>query len=206
MSSPSEGPVFGGPGLPPGVRAELRHELHHLREHWWWLTLLGVMLVVFGTAAIVVPTLTVVTTLAAVIMLGIGLMISGVAIIVAAFWTGRWSGFLLQMLVGLLYLVGGFAITAAPGEGAIAATLVLASFFIVLGSFRLVAALTFRFPQWGWVLLNGAVTLLLGVIIFRHFPSSAPWVIGLLVGVEMLFYGWTWIMLSLALRDSKELP
>ncbi len=200
MTQPTDSPVFPGAGLPPQLREEIRHELHHLRDHWWWLTLLGSLLVVCGTAAIVVPTLTVVTTLAAVIVLGVTLMIAGVAIIVAAFWTGRWSGFLLQMLVGLLYLVAGFAITEQPGKGAVAATILLASFFIVLGAFRIVVALSFRLPQWGWVLLNGVVTLLLGIIIYRHFPSSVPWVIGLLVGLEMLFNGWTWIMLSLALR------
>jgi uncharacterized membrane protein HdeD (DUF308 family) len=201
MSEPTILPPFPGAGLPPKLRDEIRHELHHLRDHWWWLTLLGALLVIGGTAAIVVPTLTVVTTLAAVIVLGVTLMVSGVAVIVAAFWTGKWSGFLLQILVGLLYLMAGFAITEQPGEGAVAATLLLASFFIVLGVFRVIAALTAHLPQWGWVLLNGVVTLLLGVVIYKHFPQSVPWVIGLLVGIEMLFNGWTWIMLSLALRS-----
>ena len=204
MSQPSDSPVFPGASLSPELRAEIRHELHHLRDHWWWLTLLGAPLVVGGTAAIVVPTLTVVTTLAAAVVLGITLMIAGVATIVAAFWTGKWSGFLLQMLVGLLYLVAGFSITEKPGQGAVAATILLASFFVVLGAFRIVAAFTLHLPQWGWVLLNGVVTLLLGVIIYRHFPKDVPWVIGLLIGLEMLFNGWTWIMLSLAIRGIRQ--
>jgi uncharacterized membrane protein HdeD (DUF308 family) len=199
MSQP-DAPFSPGTGLPPELRVEIKYELRHLRDHWWWLTLLGALLVIGGTAAIVVPTLTVVTTMAAVIVLGITLMVAGVAIIVAAFWTGRWSGFLLQILVGLLYLVAGFAITEQPAKGAIAATILLASLFIVLGAFRIVAALAFRLPQWGWVLLNGVVTLLLGIIIYRHFPKDVTWVIGLLVGLEMLFNGWTWIMLSVAIR------
>jgi uncharacterized membrane protein HdeD (DUF308 family) len=70
----------------------------------------------------------------------------------------------------------------------------------VLGTFRALAALVIRFPQWGWALLNGAITLLAGLVIYRHLPYSAPWVVGLLVGLEMLLNGWSWIMLSTALR------
>ena len=79
----------------------------------------------------------------------------------------------------------------------------MAAFFIVVGGFRIVASLAVHFPYWGWSLLNGIVTFLLGVIIYRlyhHFPPSAFWILGLLIGIEMLFHGWTWIMLSLAIR------
>jgi uncharacterized membrane protein HdeD (DUF308 family) len=60
--------------------------------------------------------------------------------------------------------------------------------------------LTVRFPHWGWAMLNGVVTFMCGAVIYRHFPKCALWVVGLLVGVELLFNGWTWIMLSLAIR------
>ena len=81
-------------------------------------------------------------------------------------------------------------------------TLFIAAFFIVAGGFRIVAAWSVRFPYWGWALLNGIVTFLLGVIIYRlyNFPRRRSGFIGLLVGIEMLFHGWTWIMLSLAIR------
>ena len=201
MSTPGEIPTSPLSPFSPSLREELKHELEHLREHWWWLLVLGIVLVAGGSAAIIVPTLTVTTTFVTILLLGITLMVAGVAIIVSGFWAGKWSGFLLQLLVGLLYVVGGFAITEKPGQGVVLATLVLAAMFIVLGSFRVVAALVYRFPQWGWVLLNGAVTLLAGLIIFRHLPEDALWVIGLLVGLELLFNGWTWIMLSLAIRN-----
>lgn len=204
MTTPAEGPVFGDPALPASLRAAIKHELHHLRDHWWWLLVLGILLATFGTLAILLPTFTIFTTFAAVVALGITLMIAGVAILVSAFWAGKWSGFMLQLLVGLLYLVSGFMITDAPEESSLPVTLLLAGFFIVLGAFRIAVALTFRFPQWGWVLLNGAVTLLVGLIIYRHFPESSLWAIGLLAGVEMLFNGWTWIMLSLVIRAAPK--
>ena len=89
----------------------------------------------------------------------------------------------------------GFLITDRPAPAAVVMTGFVAAFFIVAGIFRVAAALAVRFTHWGWALLNGVVTLLCGVIIYRHFPQSALWVIGLLVAIEMLFNGWSWIML-----------
>jgi uncharacterized membrane protein HdeD (DUF308 family) len=127
-------------------------------------------------------------------------MVGGIATIVASVWAGKWSGTLVQMLVGILYLVVGFMITEEPIRAAATLTAFIAAFFIVAGAFRIIAALSVRFPLWGWALLNGIVTFLLGVVIYRNFPQNIFWVIGLLVGIEMLFHGWTWIMLSLAIR------
>jgi uncharacterized membrane protein HdeD (DUF308 family) len=175
-------------------------ELQHVRSHWIWISLLGLVLVAAGTGAIVVPPATVGTTFAAVTFLGILLMVAGVATIVSSFWIGRWSGFLVQLLVGLLYVACGFVVTENPAISALTMTLFIAVSFVVLGIFRSIGALVLRFPQWGWALLNGVVTLLAGVVIYRQLPFDAVWVIGLLVGLEMLFNGWTWIMLGLALR------
>jgi uncharacterized membrane protein HdeD (DUF308 family) len=185
-------PPFGG---------ALRQEFRHLRENWWWFLLLGILLAVCGTAALVFPTMTVVTSFAAVVVLGVALMVAGLATIVAALWAGKWSGLLVQLLVGILYVVAGFGLADSPGRSAAILTLFLASLFIVAGTFRAVAALMMRFPHWGWTLLNGLITLLCGVIIYRHFPDAALWVIGVLVGVDMLFQGWTWIMLAIAVRN-----
>ncbi len=164
------------------------------------MLLLGVLLIVVGTAAIVVPSVTVGTTFAVTLFLGALLMVSGVATIVSAFWIGRWGGFLVQLLVGLLYLACGFLMTENPVVSALTITIFIAVSFIVLGTFRSVGALVMRYPQWGWSLLNGAVTLLAGIIIYRQLPSDALWVVGLLVGLELLFNGWTWTMLALFLR------
>ena len=186
----------------------LNREFQHLRSDWWWLLLYGVLLAVCGAVALVFPALTVLTSFMAVVLLGVALIIAGVATIVAALWAGKWSGLLLQMLVGVLYLTVGFMIMDTPLLKSVEAlTLFVAAFFIVVGGFRIVASLMIHFPFWGWSLLNGIVTFLLGVVIYRlysHFPPSAIWVLGLLIGFEMLFNGWTWIVLSLAVRDIPE--
>jgi uncharacterized membrane protein HdeD (DUF308 family) len=189
-----------GPGGSP-IERYMRHELHHLRDRWWWFLALGVLLVACGTVAIIFP---IVATVYVALLLGLLFLISGVATIVGAFWAGKWSGLLMQLLVGILYVVSGFVITENPIAGAGAITLFLSAAFIVLGIFRAAAALVVQFPQWGWALLNGVVTFLAGIIIFRNYPEDVFWVLGLLVGLEMLFNGWTWIMLSLALRSMPE--
>ena len=179
-------------------RSEVRvHEFHHLRLHWWWFLLLGLLLVVCGTTAIIFPAL---GSLAAVSVLAAILMISGAAMILSAFWAGKWSGVLVQLLVGILYLAASFVVTERPLVTVALLTLFIAVAFMVIGIFRILAALLIHFPQWGWALLNGTVTFLAGLIIYRHLPLDALWVIGLLVGLEMLFNGWTWIMLAMSIR------
>jgi uncharacterized membrane protein HdeD (DUF308 family) len=187
----------------PASNSAVRHELQHMQQHWCWFLLLGALLTMGGTAAIVVPLLTATASLVAMIVLGLVLMIAGAAVMIGSIWAGQWSGMLVHLLVGILYLGIGFLIIDNPVQAVMVATLYIAMIFILLGTFRIVAALVVHFPQWGWALLNGVVTLLAGIVIYKHFPKSALWVIGLLVGLEMLFNGWGWIMLALGLRKLR---
>ena len=177
---------------------QLTHELAHLQSGWCWIASLGVLLLLCGAAAFAYPVL---TSLAAISVLGVILTIGGVAMIIGSFWAGKWSGFLVQLLVGILYVAGGIAVTESPLVTTLLMTFFLSVSFMVLGAFRTVGALILRFPQWGWALLNGVITFLVGMVIYRHLPMDALWVIGLLVGVEMALNGLTWIMLALEIRD-----
>jgi uncharacterized membrane protein HdeD (DUF308 family) len=127
-------------------------------------------------------------------------MAAGITQIVSSFWAGKWSGMLIHMLIGVLYAVVGYMVVDAPVISMVLITKFIAIFLIVVGAFRIISALVVRFQDWGWTLLNGGVTLLLGIIINRQLPEAALWVIGLFVGVEMLFNGWAWVMLALGLR------
>ena len=131
------------------VERVIGHELSHLRSRWWWLLLLGVLLVACGTAAIVFPYVTVLTSVAIVTVIGAMLLVAGAATIVGAFWAGRWSGLLLQLLVGILYTVSGMVIINNPVVGTLTFTVFIAASFIVLGTFRLVAALVLQFSAMG---------------------------------------------------------
>jgi uncharacterized membrane protein HdeD (DUF308 family) len=173
------------------------HELHPLRNQWWCFLLLGIALVVLGSLCIIDPF---VPTLASVIFLGFVLMAAGITQIVSAFWAGKWSGMLIHILIGVLYVVVGYMVVDAPVINMVLITKFIAIFLIVSGAFRIISALVVRFQDWGWALLNGGVTLLLGIIINRQLPEAALWVIGLFIGIEMIFNDWAWVMMALGLR------
>lgn len=174
----------------------IEHELRHLQKEWWWFVALGILLILSGLVALVYPVL---SSIATVVVLGMALLVSGVATIVASFWAGKWSALLLQLLVGILYAVAGFIIMDTPVVSTVSLTLFIAAMFLVVGIMRSVAALVIRFPQWGWALLSGLLTTLVGVVIYKNLPETALWAIGTLVGIELIFAGWYWVMLGMAL-------
>ena len=176
----------------PLARA-IRHELEHLRDEWWWFLVLGIVLVVSGTVALVYPF---VASVAAVMVLGVAMLLSGLATIVTSFWAGKWGALLLQLLIGVFYAVVGFIIMDTPVASTVNLTLVIAAMFVIVGIMRSVAALAIRFPQWGWSLLSGALTTLVGIVIYKNLPETALWAIGTLIGVQLIFDGWFWIMLG----------
>src|SRR5436309_172058 len=149
-------PDSAGP-LP--VARIMEHELRHLRSEWWWFLVLGILLIVSGMVALAYPTL---SSVAVVLVLGMCLVISGVALIVATFWAGHWSAHVLQLLIGVFYVVVGFLMMDKPLEATATVTLVVAAMFIVVGVMRSVAALVLRYPQWGWSLLSGALSTFIG--------------------------------------------
>ncbi len=189
--------------MPASEIQELRHELEALRKDWWWLLILGVSLMVLGFVAIALAPL---TTIVVTYLIGFALLIGGIAEIVSSFWTGKWSGFMLHLLIGILYLVAGIFLIDIdqPLESAVVVTAVLAIMLIVLGIFRIVASLTLRFANWGWPLLNGVISLILGLMIYKRLPFSALWVLGLFAGIELIFNGVTWIMLAITVRHLPE--
>jgi uncharacterized membrane protein HdeD (DUF308 family) len=182
---------------PVAPMTTFRHELQGLHKQWWCFLLLGVSLIVIGSICIADP---LIGSIASVLFLGFLLLAGGITQVVSAFWAGRWSGMLFHVLIGVLYGVVGYMIIDAPGISLAVLTKFIAIFLIVGGVFRIVGALVTRFHDWGWVLLNGAITLFLGLIVNRQLPEASLWVIGLFIGIEMIFNGWAWVMLSLGLR------
>jgi uncharacterized membrane protein HdeD (DUF308 family) len=173
-----------------------------LRRNWGWFLALGIVLVILGTIAIGSAFL---MTIASVFFFGWLLIIGGVMEAIHAFWREkRWGGFFLDLLTGILYVVAGWMMVTNPQESALLLTLIIAMFLVFEGVFRIVAALAARYPHWGWVLFNGVISLLLGILIWRQWPYSGLWVIGLFVGIEMLLNGWSLVMLSLTARKLPE--
>ena len=182
----------------PGPQAELRA----LREHWIWFLVMGIALVVLGSIAIGWACLATIT-IAATWIFGFLLLGAGIGEIIHSFTVGKWSGTLVHLLIGLLYGVVGFMMINDPADSAITLTKIIAIFMVIGGLFRVVASLSHRFPGWQWVLLNGGITLMLGVLIYKNLPESGLWFIGLYLGIDMILNGWSWIALAIAL---KQLP
>jgi uncharacterized membrane protein HdeD (DUF308 family) len=178
------------------------HEgLHALRRNWGWLLTLGILEILAGIVAIAYP---VQSTDVAMQVAGILLFIGAGVQFASAIWALRWGGFFLHLIIGLLYLFVGEVLFEHPFEGALIATWVLAVFLVAGGVIRIVGALSQRFAAWGWTLLSGIISLLLGIMIWRQWPVSGLWVIGTFVGIELIFSGWTWVMLAMAVRSIPE--
>jgi uncharacterized membrane protein HdeD (DUF308 family) len=182
------------------LRKVIRHELQAIRGKWIWLVVLGIALILLGTVLLSTP---VVASLATVTTLGVLILLGGVIEAVGAFWCQEWSGFFLALLSGILGIVVGLMLLANPIQGGITLTILLATFLFVGGIFKAVAAIAHRFESWGWLLLSGVIDVVLGVLIWRELPISGLTIIGLLVGISLIFRGVSWLMVGFAL---KRLP
>lgn len=174
-----------------------------MRDSWPLLLGMGVALILLGVVVINEPF---VFTSAVIQVMGVLLVVGGVLQVAGSFWGRHWRGFFLHMLAGVCYLIVGLFMIGRTDEAAAAFTLLAAGVLVVGGLFRILLAAFHRFEGWPWVLLNGVVSLILGVAIWRHWPSSGEWVIGLFFGIEMLFGGLSWVMLALALRSLPKRP
>jgi uncharacterized membrane protein HdeD (DUF308 family) len=177
--------------LEPGLRVVRRHRLG--------VAVLGVVLILVGCAALAAAAL---TTLLTVLLLGWFLVIGGVVQAVHAFWSRPWGGVLAHLVGGVLSLVVGLLVVTRPTVAEQALTLLIAVVLVVGGLFRLNLALLWRFPAWGWVVYDGVLGLVLGCVIWVSWPECALWVIGLLVGIDLLFKGWSCLMFALAARPA----
>ena len=180
----------------PGMQMAPHVSMQTLHREWGWFMALGIILILLGIAAIVFP---VTASYAIATVLGILLVIGGVVHGIHALTAHQWSGFLWQLLTAVIYLAAGIMLLAYPLGGVITLTLLLGVFLIVAGLVRIGIALTSRpMPNWGWFLFSGILALILGILIWAQLPSSAAWVIGLFVGIDLLFSGWSMTILALA--------
>jgi uncharacterized membrane protein HdeD (DUF308 family) len=169
-----------------------------LRRNWGWLLAWGVALIVIGSLAI---GFSFSATLGTVLAFGVLSMAGGVAEIVGSFWARQWGGLVLKLLAGVLYIVVGLLMVAHPIGAAAGLTLMIAAALLISGLLRIIVAVIHRFSGWPWVVLNGVITLVLGVMIWRQWPESALWVIGLFLGIDLVFSGFSWVMLAFAVRS-----
>jgi uncharacterized membrane protein HdeD (DUF308 family) len=180
--------------------------LEQMRRYWFWWVLLGVCMIVLGVVALSCPLVMELTGLVAAMLFGYLLIAGGILQVIYGIWERRWSGFFLDLLGGLLDLVVGFILVTIPEEAIKFLTLFIALWLIFDGLFRIVVALTVPFSHRVWLGLNGVITLVLGVMIWRRWPGDAPWIIGLFIGIDLIFKGWALVMLGATARSAAPGP
>lgn len=169
-----------------------------IRAQRGWFIALGVLMMLLGVAAIAFPFT---ATLAVTITVGAVLVISGIAQLVHAFGVHKWRGFLITLLGAMLSLAVGVMVLFYPVSGILSFTLLLGSFLLVGGVLKTILAFRVR-PglNWGWLLFAGLTAALLGMLILLQWPFAAGWVLGLLVGIDLVFSGWWMLAIALATR------
>jgi uncharacterized membrane protein HdeD (DUF308 family) len=173
-----------------------------LRRHWVLFLVEGIVLVVLGILAILVPPI---ATLTFTLVIGWILLISGVVGLITTFMARHAPGFWWALLSAVLGIVVGLILLARPVVGAVSITLLLIVFFIVEGVASIMYAIEHRNElsgRWGWMLVSGIIDLILAAMIWAGLPSTAGWALGLLVGINMLFGGSAMIALALHARGS----
>ena len=177
----------------------LGYGLEPLRAKWGWIVALGVVYVIVGVIALGSVVL---ATAASVFLVGIMMVIAGVAEIINAFQIKTWGKFLLWLVLGALYVFAGFVAFSNPLLTAVVLTLLLGAVLVVSGIMRIILAFSMKEgTPWGWALLSGVVTLLLGLFILARWPISSLFVLGLFLGIDLVIAGASWIAIGLGLKQ-----
>jgi uncharacterized membrane protein HdeD (DUF308 family) len=172
-----------------------------LHEHWKLYLFEGLVLVVLGIFAILIPQL---ATLAVTFLLGWLFLVSGIIGLITTFWMREAPGFWWALASAAIAILAGGWMLAQPFLGALTLTVVLIAFFLIEGIASILFALDHRRDlsgQWGWMLASGVVDLVLAAMIIMGLPSTAVWALGLLVGINMLFGGAALIAMALHARN-----
>ena len=174
-----------------------------VREHWRVFLFEGILLVILGLAAMLVPPL---ASLAVTIFLGWLFLISGIAGLALTFWARGMPGFWWSLISAVLGIVAGIILLARPVQGTLTLTIVVGAYFLAEGVTTIMYALEHKrelSERWSWLLVAGVLDILIAVMIIVGLPGSAEWAIGLLVGINLLFGGASLIGMALAARNSS---
>jgi uncharacterized membrane protein HdeD (DUF308 family) len=179
-----------------GIRRQLAAAIH---AHWKLFLAEGIVMMILGLLAIAVPE---VASLAITIFIGWLFFVGGIFRTISVLQHRGMPGFVWSLLTAVLAILLGLVLILQPIAGVLTLTIWLIVFFIIEGIAAILLAIEHRrhLPSWGWVLFSGLVDLFLAYLIWRGWPSSAGWAIGLLVGINMVFVGLSLIMTAIAAR------
>ncbi len=180
----------------------LAESLRTLRDKWGWIVAFGVVALIAGFIALASV---VAATASAVLIVGVMMLIAGGAEIVAAFSVKTWGRFLLWLLLGVLYAAAGIICILNPFAAATILTLLLGIALIATGLLRIFLAMQMKQgTPWGWVVFSGILSFLLGLMIVAQWPVSGFYVLGIFLGIDLIFIGASWITMGLALKNRRS--
>jgi uncharacterized membrane protein HdeD (DUF308 family) len=172
-----------------------------LKRHWGWLLALGILFIILGTLAL---GMLAIVTLASILVIGAIVLIAGIVQLIDAFKCRGWKAITWHVLIALLYIWAGILIIYDPILASTIITALLAWLLIAIGFIRFMMAFTLKKTKgWYWLILAGIASIIMGVIILSSWPISGLWVIGLLIAIEILISGWSYVFLAVALRQAK---
>src|ERR1700753_961392 len=183
----------------PQDAAELSTRMRDaVRRHWKAFLMEGILLVILGLAAMIMPPT---ASLAVTILLGWLFLISGIAGLAVTFWARRMPGFWWSLVSAVLAIGAGIVLLARPVQGTLTLTIVVGAYFLAEGVTTIMYALEHRrelSARWSWMVVAGLMDILIAAIVIAGLPGSATWAIGLLVGINLLFGGATLIGVAFA--------
>ncbi len=166
-------------------------------RNWGWFLAFGIGIVLLGVLAIV---RSVTATVASMLFFGWLLLFASGIEIAQLVMVGKWAGHFQHLLAAVLFGVIGVLMIRRPVASAEVLTLLIGSFFLVTGLFQLIEPLWIGLPGWGWHAFDGLVSVVLGILVLGQWPVSGLWVIGMFVGIRLVFFGGAWIAVALGLR------
>ena len=167
-----------------------------------WFLGAGIILLILGAAAIAVP---LAASIAIETIFGWIFVLSGIVTIAQSFRAVSSGKCILRLLAGIFYFAVGIMFLVHPMEGVLTLTLLLAILFMFEGIIKIAVSVQLKpATNWIWMLVSGIAALILSVLIFAGYPSTAAWVLGLLVGINLMFSGWTMLMFSSVAEAQKE--
>ncbi|MXU65459.1 HdeD family acid-resistance protein [Oceanomicrobium pacificus] len=163
-----------------------------------WFTFFGILAIIAGVIAIMFP---LVSSIAIKLVIGWTFLFFGIGYLIHAFSAAGWKGKLMDVLLGILFIIVGGWLAFNILEGLIALTIMISASFIVQGIVEIGASFQMK-PEkgWGWFLFSGIIAVVAGVMIFLGLPSTAAWALGLLAGVNMITSGMSFLALASAMR------
>lgn len=173
-----------------------------VRDKWGWFLFAGIVFIVAGFFAFLAPF---VASVVVTVIVAVVLIVAGLVQIFQAWSIQSWAGFLWQLVIGLILLIGGIAIYFNPVASTFLLTLFAAAMFLAKGIFQIVLGFRIR-PNdaWGWIVAAGVIAVIVGVLIWMDYPLSGVYALGVLAGISLVFTGWSYVALALAAKRAAE--